>query len=258
MGMLSAILLLAATAASFAGRPELSDRLQLERVHGPKEVKVIRAAGARETFLTQGDALFVGDEIRTTAGQVVEISAWDKSAWKVAPLSSLKLESRKPDQNSGSYWVMDLVKGGMWGKVAKENSGQKEGYKLKVKTKHATMGVRGTEYLVGGDQKLSTLDVLEGTVWWGKDPAFAAGTYREVKAGQHAEMGPDGKVNLHSSEGDVPTLAKRYGVVPEEEGGGAAARPAPVSKQVCTEKGKGWKSIDGSNLGECIDEGEKE
>lgn len=255
MGVLHAILLSAAAASAWAG-PDFSDRLQLEKVYGPKEVKVVRAVGARETYLGQGDAVFVGDEIQTAAGQIVELSAWDKSAWKVAPLSRLKLESRKPDKKSLFYWTMDLVRGSMWGKVTKEGA-EKDAFRLKVKTKFASMGVRGTEYLVGGDDKLSTLDVLEGAVWWGKDPAFPAGSYKEVRAGQHAEMGPDGKVTVHSSEGDVPALARRYGVVPGEDGAPSAKEP-PATKEQCKARGRGWKATDGSNLGECSDEGDKE
>lgn len=251
-------MLLAFATTAWAG-PDFSDRLQLEKVYGPKEVKVVRAAGARETYVGQGDAVFVGDEIHTAAGQIVELSAWDKSAWKIAPLSRLRLESRKPDKKSLFYWTMDLVRGNMWGKVTKEGSSDKDAFRLKVKTRFATMGVRGTEYLVGGDEKLSTLDVLEGAVWWGKDPAFAAGTYKEVRAGQHAEMGADGKVTLHSSEGDVPALAKRYGVVPGENGADApSVKEPPATKELCKAKGRGWKATDGSNLGECSDEGDKE
>lgn len=247
------ILLLVSSLPAWAG-PDFSDRLQLEKVYGPKEVKVVRAVGKKEATLSQGDAVFVGDEIHTAAGQIVELSAWDKSAWKVAPNSRLKLESRKPDKKTLFYWTMNLVKGGMWGKVEKE-AADKNGFRLKVKTKFASMGIRGTEYLVSGDEKLSSLDVLEGVVWWGKSAEFEPGSYKEVKAGQHAEMGPDGKVTLHSSQGDVPTLAKRYGVVP-----GETQEPArePQSIDSCKAQGKGWKAVSGSALGECTNEGDNE
>jgi hypothetical protein len=248
------ILLLLSSLPAWAG-PDFSDRLQLEKVYGPKAVKVVRAVGNKETSLYQGDAVFVGDEIHTAAGQIVELSAWDKSAWKVAPNSRLKLESRKPDKKTLFYWTMNLVKGGMWGKVEKE-AADKNGFRLKVKTKYASMGIRGTEYLLSGDDKLSSLDVLEGVVWWGGSAEFEPGSYKEVKAGQHAEMGPDGKVNIHSSQGDVPTLAKRYGVVPadaQESAGGLH------SIDSCKAQGKGWKAVSGSSsLGECTNEGDNE
>jgi len=229
--------------------PELSDRIRVEKVHGPKELKVIRGAGMKEEAASAGDMLFVGDTVITAVGQIVELSAFDQSRWAVAPGSRLKLESRKPDAKSLFYWTFNLISGAMWGEVPKE-SAPKDSFRLKVKTKFASMGIRGTEYLLGGDEKLSTLEVLEGTVWWGKSLDFAPGSYREVKAGQHAEMGPDGKITVHSSRGDKTALAKRYGVVPGHEE--AEVRPQATMEE-CLVKGKGWKSGSGSRIGECID-----
>lgn len=229
--------------------PELSDRIRVEKVHGPKEVQVIRSVGNKEESATAGDMLFIGDTVITAPGQIVQLSAFDKSSWAVAPNSRLKLESRKPDSKSLFYWTFNLVKGAMWGEVPKAETA-KDGFRLKVKTKYAAMGIRGTEYLLGGDESLSTLEVLEGTVWWGKSADFAEGSYKEVKAGQHAEMGPDGKVTVHSSSGDKAALAKLYGVVPGQNGGSPAAKQS--TREECSAQGLGWKSGNGSNKGECF------
>jgi|GEM_PF-6264153 len=229
--------------------PELSDRIRVEKVHGPKDVQVIRAAGGKEENVNAGDMLFVGDTVITVPGQIVQLSAFDKSSWAIAPGTRLKLESRKPDAKSLFYWTFNLVKGAMWGEVPKAENA-KDGFRLKVKTKHAAMGIRGTEYLLGGDEKLSTLDVLDGTVWWGKSADFAEGSYKEVKAGQHAEMGPDGNVTVHSSSGDKEALAKHYGVVPGQVSGTPA--PKQSTREECTAQGLGWKSANGSNKGECF------
>ncbi len=257
MGIQYLLVLLVALLPAVSARaaPDFSDRLQLEKIHGPKEVKVIRAAGAREQFLSQGDSVFVGDEIQSAAGQIVELSAWDKSAWKIAPLSRLKIESRKPDRKSLFYWTMNLLQGGMWGKVTKDAK-EKDGFRLKVKTRYSSMGIRGTEYLVSGNESLSSLDVIEGVVWWGKNVEFPPGSYKEVRAGQHAEMGPEGKVVLHGSKGDLAALAKAYGVVPGEDGIGP--QEIHFTKEQCRDQGKGWKATDGSNMGECTSEGDKQ
>jgi hypothetical protein len=234
--------------------PELSDRIRVEKVHGPQDLRVIRAAGNKEEIVGTGDMLYVGDQVITAPGQVVMLSAFDKSSWAVAPGSRLKLESRKPDAKSLFFWTFNLSSGAMWGEVPKAENA-KEGFRLKVKTKFAAMGIRGTEYLLGGDEKLSTLEVLEGTVWWGKSADFAEGSYKEVKAGQHAEMGSDGKITVHSSSGDKAELAKRYGVVPGAASGAPEAKKHSTLEE-CTAKGKGWKSGDGSRLGECFEKGE--
>ncbi len=228
--------------------PEISNRILLEKVHGPKDVSVIRAAGNKSETLGVGDALFEGDTIITAVGQIVELSAYDHSTWKIAPKTRLKLESRKPEKKTLFYWTFQLVAGSMWGEVPKVQGGG-DSFRLKVKTKTAALGIRGTEYLLGGDEKLSTLDVLEGTVWWGKNAEFAEGTYKEVHAGEHAEMGLDGKIQVNKSTGDKSALAKQYGLVPEDNK--TTSKPS-ATRDECMQKGKGWRSINGSSLGECF------
>ncbi len=228
--------------------PEISNRITVEKVHGPREVAVTRAVGNKTESVGTGAELFEGDTVSTAGGQIVELAAYDGSAWKIAPDSRLKLESRKPDKKTIFYWTMQLAAGSMWGAVPK-GPGDGDSFRLKVKSKTSAMGIRGTEYLYGGDEKLSTLDVLEGTVWFGKDAAFAEGTYKEVHAGQHAEMGADGKIQVQPSMGDKAALAKRYGVLPSA--GADAAPAASATREQCLQKGKGWKSKDGSSLGEC-------
>ncbi|HEY8278711.1 MAG TPA: FecR family protein [Bdellovibrionota bacterium] len=236
-----------------AAAPETSDRLRISEVNGPKEVKVVRAVGAREEYAGAGTLLFVGDEIITASGQIVGVESYDGSKWKIAPNTKLKLEARKPEKESYSFWVLNVFAGALWGEVPKSTDG-KNGMRLKIHTKNAAMGIRGTEYLLEGDDKHSAIDVLEGTVWWGKSIDFAPGTYREVSAGEHAEMTADGKISVSKSEGDKGALAVRYGVAvpgPISEGD---AKPVPKKSQStgdCWAKGKGWKDPDGSKLGDC-------
>ncbi len=247
MRKLGFFILLCSLSLSAMAAPEISNRIQLEKVHGPREVSVIRAVGNKAETVGAGSVLFVGDTVVTSAGQIVELSAYDGSAWKIAPRTRLKLEARTPDKKSLSYWTFQLVTGSMWGQVPKDPSAG-DSFRLKVKTKSAAMGIRGTEYLLGGDEKLSTLDVLEGTVWWGKSAEFAEGTYKEVHAGEHAEMGTGGEIQVRSSASDKSTLAKHYGLGPSQ----AETDPkASATREECFSKGMGWRSRDGLPLGEC-------
>ncbi len=247
--------LLALFFASSLSAADLNDRIRIEKVHGNlKSFKVQRTAGGKEEQVSVGDVLYVGETVNTEPGQVVELSAFDGSAWAVAPGTKLKLESRKADAKSLYHWTFNLVRGSMWGEVPKKEGAPKDNFRLKTKAKFASMGIRGTEYLMGGTDKLTTVDVLEGTVWFGKNPEFPAGSYKEVRAGQHAEMGSDGKITVHSSNGDKGVLAKKYGVVP---GYVESEQPEEGTLEECKAKGKGWRSTEGGKKnGICFEKGE--
>ncbi|MGZ3653631.1 MAG: FecR domain-containing protein [Bdellovibrionota bacterium] len=249
--MTKAILFILAARAIAA--PALSDRIQISEVVGPKDVKVVRAVGGKEVTLHNGEDLFVGDTLSVAPKQIVGITAYDGSQWKLAPGTVFKAEARKADKATQSFWAFQLIKGSMWGKVKKEAE-PKDGFRLKVRTKTAALGIRGTEYLLEGDDTRSGMDVLEGTVWWGNDPAFAPGTYQEITAGHHGEVGVDGKVVVSDTKEDVPALKKKYGLTISADAQSGAAAAGTTAQ--CLALGKGWKSKDGSSQGECMDKAE--
>jgi hypothetical protein len=135
----------------------------------------------------------------------------------------------------------------MWGKVKKE-ADVKEGFRLKVRTKMAALGIRGTEYLLEGDETHSGIDVLEGTVWWGTDPNFTPGSFKAISAGSHGEIGAGGQVTVTETKGDSAKLLHAYGLDLGEE-----IREAPATAADCLARGKGWRSDNGSSVGECVD-----
>lgn len=223
--------------------PDTSDRLEINDVVGPPTVKVIRAGrAAKEENVRKGEILFVGDQVEVAPRQIVGLAAYDRSLWKLAPGTRFKVEARKPDRQNFSYWSFRVITGAMWGKVTKIENG-KDGFRLKVHTPSAAMGVRGTEYLMNG----SGVDVLEGKVWWGKSAGFEPGSYREVTAGQHAEISAGGEIRVTPSQGDKGKLVKDYGLVVEDD---QAQPTAPHSAQQCAELGLGWRS--GAHGGECF------
>jgi hypothetical protein len=248
--LLASVSLLAFGDANAAAAADLSDRIAITQVIGPPDVKVIHAAGQREENLHRGDNLFVGDEVRVAPKQLVHLTSHDDAEYKLAPGSSFKIESRKPDKQTLSFWTFQILEGAMFGSVI--HQGDKDGYRLKVKTPTAALGVRGTRFLVlvEKDKKLSSTDVLEGKVWWGTDLAFPAGSYREISAHHHGEVGADGRVSLSDSKGEEAKLLRDYGFVLGEEG----KATQHGSAQECATRGLGWRSGDGSNGGECFKE----
>jgi hypothetical protein len=235
--------------------PALSDRVEIQELTGPKELRVIRGAGAREQSLAVGEILFVGDEVITAKGQIATLGAYDGLKWKVAPETRLKLEARKPEKQSFFYWVVRIASGSVWGQVPKSKD-DKDSFRLKVVTKSAALGIRGTEYLLDGDEQRSRIDVLEGTVWWGPSPDFPPGSFRKISAGQHAELGADGKFSQGKSDPDKGALLASYRL--GEPGAGAGkgdeGERRAGSPDECRALGKGWKSSNGSKEGECTNE----
>lgn len=227
-----------------------NDLIKITEVSGPRQVKVIRVAGAREQFLEPGETVAVGDELVTVKAQVVTLLAFDGSQWKVAPESRLKIEAHKPEQQSLFFWTFRILKGAMWGQVPKKEEAA-NAFRLKVATPNAALGIRGTEYLMDGDDKRSGIDVLEGVVWWGKSLGFKPGTYREVKAGEHGEIGPDGKILVYKSKGDKAALAVSYRLAAAP---GTEEKKKVVTPAECAASGKGWRSEDGSKTGVCVNE----
>lgn len=247
------LFLIFATASAFAA-PEASDRIQITKVSGPQEVKVIRGAGAKEEILGEGGNLFMGDEVQTAKQQIVALSAFDGTQWKIAPNTRLKLEARKPQKSNFFFWVLQIAQGSMWGEVPKSGDPLKEGeFRLKVHTKTAALGIRGTEYLTESDGNRSSLDVLEGMVLFGPSLDFGPGSYQEVKAGQHAEIGPDGKITVEPSKGDAAALVARYRLAANASGDSSVVVSNTGSPEECRIRGKGWKSSNGSKLGTCVD-----
>lgn len=227
--------------------PASSDRVQIKEVFGAREVKVL--LNNKEKTLFVGDELFLGNTVETKAKQIVVLEGFDRSQWKVAPETTLKLEKRLSEKKTISYWVFNLVKGNLFGQVTPQPD--KDGFRQKVITKNAALGIRGTKYLLSSDQN-SELDVLEGSVWWGTSPEFEANSYVEVKAGEHSEVqNKEVKKPVPSSlNGD--DLLNKYHFVLSQADIEETAKANVKSPNDCRVHAQGWKSKDGTNRGECF------
>ena len=240
IALIAPIVLFAAVA--FAG-PATSDRIQVTKVLGPPDVQVKRRSGNQIVHV--GDDLIEGDEVTVAERQLVSLAGYDGSLWKLAPGTRFVAEARKSDKATSAYWSFAVTKGAMWGKVTK-NIEVKDGFRLKVRTKAAALGIRGTEYVLDGGE--NHVDVLEGTVWWGTDLNFAAGTYKAITAGSHGEVGEGGHITVIESKGDAAKILHDYRIELAEE-----AKKTPGTAAECLARGKGWRSENGSSVGECDD-----
>lgn len=216
---MSALLSLILVTLSFAS-VVTDDSLRIAEVTGPKEVSVF--TGGKETKVSQGLLVKPGDELRTAAGQVVSLVANDQSTYRVAPSSSFKVDARRKESSGSFYWVFELAKGAFHAVV--KGQAPKNSFQLKVRSRYASLGVRGTSFLMKAGDAGASADVLEGTVLWGKSASFLPGDFQEVKAGQHVETGADGKTSVAPSARD-PYSAYGFEAPPAAKPVGKAEEP---------------------------------
>lgn len=199
------------------------DALRIAEVLGSeKEVKVL--SGGTEKKMAAGLLVKQGDELQTAEGQTVTLSATDGSLFRIAPRTTFRIDGRRQEGSGAVAWIFHLVKGAFLGTVEKD-ARAKDTFRLKVKSKFAALGVRGTKFLMKEEGALAQVDVLEGTVWWGTSSAFVPGEYKTVSAGQHAETDASGKTTVSPSAG-TDELLEGYGFL-SKPNTAKAAEPFP-------------------------------
>lgn len=144
--LLSLITSFAFTSNAFAA----DKRGSIDRVINAVQVDQSTDSSRKWEKATQGQEIFVGNNIRTGLRSVAEIKYDDGTATRIGSRSSITVSDRK----------LKLKRGYMWGKVDKNKT---KG--LKIFTSSAVASIIGTEFFIeSGDNDLSTLVVLEGTV----------------------------------------------------------------------------------------------
>jgi len=107
---------------------------------------VIATANGESRELSQGDEIFIEDEILTGPKSFAVLQFLDGAKVTVKPNSEVVIEDYVYNGNSDDKATLSLVSGGLrviTGAMAKNNP---ENYK--VKTPVALMGVRGTEFAI--------------------------------------------------------------------------------------------------------------
>jgi hypothetical protein len=154
-----------------------------------------------------GDVVYSGDVINTSSNGAVKVLMRDKSIVDIGASTLFKMDEYIHNKGSDRKAKLDLMFGKMRVSVTKKIEGQG---KFQVKTKGATMGVRGTEFIVKEDlpDRLSKQDrsvpsepsekpKTEITVVQGKVEVTAAPVPQpEKKNGEPAKVPETKTVNL--------------------------------------------------------------
>lgn len=244
------------TSALASLKPAASNRMRISLIQGASEVAFVsyRKPGV-EQKAQLGDELFVGDEVRTGARMRLDLLQYDGSLLRLGPNTNIKLEARVPQKTQQATWVVGLTKGAIHGVIEKATQGSDP--KLKVKTKIAAMAVRGTDFIFthAENDSSSKIYVLEGLTWFGRDPEFVEGSYKEVKTREWGEITSEKKSGLPDS-GPLPHDGKPFLQDLELNDLGPATKAPGETAEDCRRRGKGWRQIPGSPKGLCFEDTE--
>lgn len=126
-------------------------------------IKMKRGDQQREVF--KGDFLLAGDIIETKAKSLLILGFGEsyRSRMKVGPLGSLTLEGKQldKDDNSEEKTFFFLKVGNILVNYINKN---KDKNRLKVRTKNASMGIRGTEFFINTTEAQETLVAVKSGV----------------------------------------------------------------------------------------------
>ena len=137
-----------------------------------KKVDVVTPEG-EVSELNVGQAIQPGDLVRTDLGAWVDLRLCDGSGLRVGENSKFYYEGVDRERESFVSWAFRLVRGTLLAAVV--GDGQGDRVKLRIRTPSASMGVRGTEFVVDaeddGDAQ-TALHTLEGEVLIGAEADF--------------------------------------------------------------------------------------
>lgn len=128
-------------------------------------------AGKYAAFVQMPD--YIGDKLTTEAKSVAAVEFVVGGKIGINPNSSVVITgNRSATDASGS--VLQVASGAVWAKFDKQKS------PLIIRTPSATLGIRGTEFLITADNESTTVDVFEGKV-----------AYQPTKPGEEVTALPD-------------------------------------------------------------------
>jgi hypothetical protein len=200
---------------------------KITKVEG--RVDILRAGAAVAVPVKMGDAVNVGDILRTKSDGKAEITFIDNTAMTVGPRSRLGIDEYlyKPDEQQRSA-SLKIYRGRTGFQIPKPVYSA-EGSKFEMKTKTAVAGVRGTEGIIHTDG-VERVYVKEGVIEF-KNPLgsviVSKGEVGEVFAGRAPVERPYSEREYQQQEKQVTPAPPGRAEAPEAPSPPPAAPPKP-------------------------------
>jgi hypothetical protein len=164
------------------------------------------SALGKTILLKVKDTLPEGSMVKTGDKSFAQIELIDKSILNVGPNTEMKITSFTEDTG-----VIDFVKGKVRAQVTKQQSG--DGSKMIIKTPVAVMGVRGTDFVVTGNEHATSSVLFEGEIVFNKlsDKSINDPRGLDNVLSQGVRIQP-GEFSVMSAKLEMPTLPARLNV----------------------------------------------
>lgn len=149
----------------------LAEDCELIVAENAEGASITIAADGAKAELEIGDGIGTGESIATGKSAWVDLRLCDGSGLRVGESSKFKFETAAKAEEGFTGWAFELIKGSLLALV--EGEEKKETVKMRVRTKFASIGVRGTEFLVETDETEGTnVHTVEGEVLMGAASDF--------------------------------------------------------------------------------------
>jgi len=173
-----------------------------------EKVRVVRLGYSGLMKVEPGDALFVGDTVKTGSGVKAQVELADGTIITLAPDSNIQIKGFMLDRPQGKRnSVMRALKGTFRLLVAKmfrpDPAGEETNWKdsqVTVETLNAVAGVRGTEWLQTSDKDKTEYVMLDGVLKVRSSTLSQRGSVM-LGAYQYSKVMRDGNP---SQPGDIP------------------------------------------------------
>ena len=161
----------------------------------------------KTVLLKTKDTLPEGAVVKTSAKSFAQIEMIDKSILNVGPNTEMKITSFSEDTG-----VIDFVKGKVRAQVTKQQPGH-GGSKMIIKTRVAVMGVRGTDFVITGNEQATSSVLFEGEIVFNKLADHSLTDPRNLDAvlAEGVRIHP-GEFSVMTERLEMPTLPARMNV----------------------------------------------
>jgi len=194
-----AVLIMSSTAGAQTPSPAQSAVLPSVGEATSTATAPISVLGPHARTFTSNGPVYKGDVIKSAPAQTVKVKFTDKSEIWIAPQTSFAIQEFyvTPAKRDALFHVES---GSVRALVEKRKSDQMN---FIIHTKSATMGVRGTEFLVETDQNQKTsLYTLDGSV------AIAKGV-KELNDAKSTRVVNKGKYSFCTPKQSIPSASKK-------------------------------------------------
>ena len=196
----SSLLVLVLLPLSVQAQDPYAGKLKSYETSVPEErVKVLRLGYSGLLKIEPGDAIFIGDTIKTAEGVKAQLELADGTVITLAPNANLQIKGFMLDKAQGKRnSVLRALKGTFRFMVAKlfrptpasEQTSWKES-QVTIETQNAVAGVRGTEVLQATDKEKTDTIVIEGALNLRSSTMSQRGSVM-LGAGQYSSVLPGG------------------------------------------------------------------